>query len=243
MDQDQLLEHLHQLSALEKCLGYTFKDKVLLREALTHKSFVNENQALGLRHNESLEFLGDSVLGFVISAHLYRMFPDISEGVLSRYRSFLVSGNHLNHLARELEIGRFVLLGRGETKTLGHEKKSILTDTLEAIIAAIYLDGGLRPARSFIRRIFRDALRELSRDQMCLHDYKTQLQEYLAEIRSAPPRYITIGEEGPDHEKIFYVQIEIAGELMGRGHGQSKKDAQRMAARETLQLLQTRKDS
>ncbi|MBN2430486.1 MAG: ribonuclease III [Acidobacteria bacterium] len=241
MEEGQLLEYLKQLSALEKALGYSFRQKTLLRQALTHRSFVNENQDLGLRHNESLEFLGDSVLGFVISTHLFQIFPNSSEGQLSRYRSFLVSGNHLIQLARDLDLGRYLLLGRGETKTLGYEKKSILTDTLEAIIAAMYLDGGLRSARSFIRRIFRKAFRELQEDEMCLHDYKTQLQEYLAETLNQAPRYVTIGEEGPDHDKIFYVQIEVNGELLGRGHGQSKKEAQRMAARETLALLKKQK--
>jgi len=240
MDEDQLLEHLNQLAVLERALGYEFRRKTLLQQALTHKSFVNENHDLGLHHNESLEFLGDSVLGFVISTHLFEIFPDTSEGQLSRYRSYLVSGQHLIRLARELDLGRFVLLGRGETKTMGYEKKSILTDTLEALIAAMYLDGGLRPTRSFIRRIFRQAFHDLRHDQAFLHDYKTQLQEYLAETRNVAPRYVTIGEEGPDHDKTFYVQIQVDGEMLGRGQGQSKKEAQRLAARETLVLLKNR---
>jgi len=234
---DFLSQHLDHLFQLEVSIGYSFNKRDLLRQALTHKSFVHENQSLGLNHNEALEFLGDSVLGFIISSSLYRHFPGETEGNLSRFRSYLVSGNHLVHLARELNLGSYLLLGRGENKTGGYQKKNILIDTLEALIAAIYLDGGFRPARSFVLRIFKAPIKNLKKEAVNLKDYKTQLQEYMAEKLNSSPRYVTIGEEGPDHEKTFFVQIEVNGVNLGRGYGQSKKSAQQMAARETLQIL------
>lgn len=234
---DFLLLHLQRLSTLETIIGYSFTNKELLRQALTHKSFANENATLGLLHNESLEFLGDSVLGFVISTSLYARFPGHSEGDLSRFRSYLVSGEHLVRLARTLQLGDFLLLGRGEHKTQGRQKKNILTDSLEALIAAVYLDGGIRHVRTFINRIFHDAIKNLEAKKPVIHDYKTRLQEYLAESRSAIPRYTITGEEGPDHEKTFYAQIEVNGEVLGSGEGTSKKQAQQMAAREAMEKL------
>ena len=235
---DFITEHERRLEQLERNLAYRFQNRALLRQAITHKSFTNENPTLGLPHNEALEFLGDSVLNFTISTRLYQMFTSISEGELSRYRSFLVSGQHLAELARSLQLGQFLLLGRGELKTGGAEKPNILIDTLEAIIAAIYLDGKIPRARAFVTRIFRPALSRLKKRELVLEDYKTQLQEHAANMGLKPPRYSIEGEEGPDHQKIFHIRLEIGGKIMGRGLGHSKKEAQQAAARQALQSLE-----
>jgi ribonuclease-3 len=236
-------QHGQRLAELETYLGYSFKDPALLRQAITHKSFANENLHLELLHNESLEFLGDSILNFVISSQLYRTFAGSSEGELSRFRSYLVSGRHLVSLAREVQLGSFLLLGRGETKTHGHEKQNILIDALEAVIASIFLDGGIRAARAFVLRIFRESLRQLRRRDFVLQDYKTQLQEYLADSNRQPPRYITTGDEGPDHEKTFFVRLDVGGERLGEGQGPSKKAAQQAAAEQALRTLRQRDDA
>lgn len=226
-----------RLKELEDCLGYRFQDMNLLRRALTHRSFSNENASLCLPHNESLEFLGDSVMGFVISDRLFRLFPGSSEGELSRFRSYLVSGDHLVHLAKELNLGNFLLLSRGETKTKGSEKKNILTDAFEAVVAAIFLDGGIEPVRTFIDRIFSEALTRLAQPEVSLEDYKTVLQERLAEGGHLPPRYVTVAEEGPDHDKTFHVQVESGDSVLGLGEGRTKKQAQQMAARAALEAI------
>ena len=238
--EDFASQHSHRLSELERLLGYAFREPTLLRQAITHKSFANENAQLGLPHNESLEFLGDSILNFVISTRLYAMFAGSSEGELSRFRSYLVSGRHLVSLARELHLGSFLLLGRGETKTHGGEKQNILIDTLEAVIAAIFLDGGIRQAKAFVLRIFRESLGQLRRSEFVLQDFKTQLQEYLADTGRPPPRYSTLGEEGPDHSKTFFIRVEVGGEVLGEGEGPSKKAAQQSAAEQALGELRDR---
>lgn len=232
--------HDRRLNELETNLGYTFRDRRLLRQAVTHKSFTNENPSLNLQHNEALEFLGDSVLNFTISTRLYELFAGSTEGELSRFRSVLVSGQHLVELARTLGLGGFLLLGRGEQKTGGEAKPNILIDTLEAVIGAIYLDSGIRPARAFVHRIFSGSLRRLKQHGFLLVDFKTQLQEYLADTGRVPPRYIKVSEEGPDHDKIFAMRIEVGGETLGEGQGHSKKEAQQAAARQALEILQGR---
>jgi len=232
--------HDRRLEELEAHLGYAFRDRCLLRQAVTHKSFTNENPSLNLRHNEALEFLGDSVLNFVISTRLYELFAGFTEGDLSRFRGVLVSGQHLVELARSLNLGGFILLGRGEQKTGGEAKPNILIDTLEAVIGAIYLDSGIRPARAFVHRIFAGSLSRLKRHGFLLVDYKTQLQEYLANTGRVPPRYVKVAEEGPDHDKLFTMQIEVGGDILGEGRGHSKKEAQQAAAQQALENLQRR---
>jgi len=237
MTPDFLIEHEHRLEQLEGFLGYRFRNRALLRQAITHKSFTNENPTLALPHNEALEFLGDSVLNFTISTKLFGMFANISEGELSRYRSFLVSGQHLAELARSLRLGQFLLLGRGEQKTAGAEKPNILIDTREAIIAAVYLDGKIPQARAFVLRIFRPAMGRLKKRELVLEDYKTLLQEYVADMGLKPPRYVIEGEEGPDHLKVFHVRLELGRKVLGRGSGHSKKEAQQAAARQALEWI------
>lgn len=238
-----LQQHALRLAALEKQIGYTFKEKGLLRQALTHKSFTNENPSLGLQNNEPMEFLGDSVMGFIISVHLYQRFAARGEGDLSRFRSYLVSGQHLVGLAQGLGLGPFILLGRGEAKTGGFEKKNILVDTLEALVAAIYLDGGIRSARPFVLRIFRASCRELEEPEVTFRDFKSQLQEYLANTGRPYPRYTITGEQGPDHEKTFFIRVEVGGAVFGTGQGPSKKEAQQEAARNALNTLTAIDDS
>jgi ribonuclease-3 len=238
---DSFIEHHdRRLAELEANLGFTFQDRRLLRQAITHKSFTNENPSLNLRHNEALEFLGDSVLNFTVSTRLYDLFAGYTEGELSRFRSHLVSGQHLVSLARKLDLGHFILLGRGEQKTGGEAKPNILTDTLEAVIGAIYLDRGIRPARAFVHRIFAESLRRLQRDDFLVADYKTRLQEHLADAGRLPPRYVKVSEEGPDHDKVFCMQIDVGGEFLGEGQGRSKKEAQQAAAQQALENLARR---
>lgn len=232
--------HHQRLLQLEKIIGYSFNDKELLRQSLTHKSFMNEQSDLGLHDNEALEFLGDSVMGFLISSTLYQRFGRMGEGELSRYRSFLVSGQHLMQIARTLQLGDFILLGRGEQKTRGHQKKNILADAFEALVAAIYLDGGIRPVKAFIGRVFKEPLNMLQQSSTIFFDAKTQLQEYLANSGRSNPQYLVVDEQGPDHNKMFFIRLDVDGETAGRGQGRSKKEAQQMAALEALELFRRR---
>lgn len=230
-----LAEYRARIAELYTLLGYRFQEPALLCRALTHRSFANENLHLGLEHNESLEFIGDSVLGFVVSTRIFELFPGRTEGEYSRMRSYLVSGEHLVELAQTLHLGHFVLLGRGEVKTGGALKKNILSDTLEAVIAAVYLDGGIRPARAFVHRLFRKAFQEMEKVGCPSEDFKSRLQITLAEEHRPVPRYVLAGEEGPPHDRRFRVEVWIGERLAGAGTGRSKKEAQQKAAKEAIE--------
>jgi ribonuclease III len=223
--------------AFEGRIGHTFAQPDLLRRALTHKSYSHEAKHEDIRDNETFEFLGDSVLGFVIGDLLFRRFPTMDEGALSKMKAYLVSANSLAAKARDLGMGEVILLGVGEEKSGGRKKDSLLANLFEATVAAVFLDGGIDAARGFIERTFDSDLEDIKEDDLLFHDYKTALQE-LAQGRGLPlPEYNVIAAEGPDHHKRFIIEVKV-GSHYARGEGTSKKEAQQQAARNALQVAQ-----
>jgi ribonuclease-3 len=217
----------------EARIGYTFQQRDLLRRALTHKSYSHESKELDVRHNETFEFLGDSVLGFVVGDLLFRHFPELDEGALSKMKAFLVSAPSLAKKARHYEMGDAILLGVGEEKTGGRKKDSLLANLFEAIIAAIYLDAGIEPARQLIERSFLEDIGRIDQQDLLFQDYKTALQELAQGSGLQLPDYSVVEEVGPDHDKRFVVEVKV-GSLAARGEGSSKKEAQQQAARHAL---------
>lgn len=225
------------VTELEGLLGYQFQDKTLLLRALTHRSYVNEQEGQGLRHNESMEFLGDAVLGFVISARIFDRFPDSNEGELSKIKAYLVSAVNLVHLAEKIRLGEFLLLSHGEEKTGGRKKKAILVDGYEALLGAIYLDGGVGAAAEFLERQIGTLLRALDLHQLTYGDFKSSLQEQLHNMGRPEPVYQVVDEIGPDHRKVFVVEVVVGQEVVARSSGRSKKEAQQEAARMAIENL------
>lgn len=223
--------------ALENRLGYCFKDENLLVKALKHRSYVySEEGSDRIESNERLEFLGDAVLELLVTEYLFRRFADKGEGELTQMKSQLVSRKVLAHQADRLGIGAFVLLSEDEREANGGQRPSILCDTLESLIGAIYLDGGLEAARSMVRRaVLADFRQIVQQDANC--NFKSKLLEYSQSMGNGHPRYLVHAEEGPDHDKIFSVEVCITGQRMGWGRGRSKKEAQQMAAKDALESL------
>lgn len=217
---------------VEEVLGVTFKDRDLLRQALTHRSYAHEVVGDQGVTNERLEFLGDAVLDLVISDYLYRNYSDLDEGELTRVRSFLVNMNCLAELARELGLGEHVLLSRDEKADGGSEKSSIISDAMEALIGALYLDRGLEEASRVVLKLFRGRMEEALSGKLDF-DYKSRLQELVVKEKGVLPRY-RLREEGPDHRKTFYATVYVGDKKMGTGRGSSKKEAEQAAAREAL---------
>jgi len=217
-------------------LGYTFHNPELLVRAFCHASYVNEQADGGLEDNERLEFLGDAVLDLVISHLLMRHFEDAREGDLSKFRAMLVDEAGLYEVAQALGLGDYLLLGKGEEQTLGREKPSILADTTEALIGAVYLDGGFDRAKELIEALFSSLLEWVAgREQV--HDFKSLLQEYTQQTCKTLPRYRLIRETGPAHERSFQVSLSLMGKPLAEGEGRSKKEAEQNAAREAFFLL------
>ena len=236
---------LLELHNLEKTLGHCFKDLTLLDRSLTHKSFLHRpetpNAESGApRDYESLEFLGDSILGLVISEFLFRNYPAHTEGALSRIKSFLVSREQLFLLSQKLDLGQFIRLSHGEEKTGGRKKKAILADLFESLTAAIYLDGGVEPARDFILSQFRPHLSALAREKLEFGDYKSALQEKLHLLGFSEPDYRVVGELGPDHRKKFVIEVRVNGKSLAKASGRSKKEAQQSAAQIAIEKLSTK---
>ncbi len=221
------------VSEFEQRIGYTFVRRDLLRRALTHKSYSHEAKDSEVRHNETFEFLGDSVLGFVIGDLLFRQFPELDEGALSKMKAFLVSAPALAAKAREYGVGEVMLLGVGEEKTGGRKKDSLLANLFEALIAGVFLDGGIEATRQMIERMFLEDIRRIDGEDLLFHDYKTALQEIAQGNGLQLPEYSVIGEVGPDHDKVFIVEVRV-GSLSARGEGSSKKEAQQQAAKHAL---------
>ena len=229
-----------ELEPLERRIGYRFKDRGMLEHALTHRSRVHEDASGGVFDNESMEFLGDSVLGFVIAAMLFREFPQHNEGQKSKLKASLVSAASLARLGERLNIGEFLILGRGEEKTGGRRKHAIIADCYEALIAAIYLDGGIEPAEKFIAREFSTLIEEARRSGAAASftdDWKSALQEYLQSGGRGLPVYRLAAEVGPDHRKSFVVEVMVDGEAVAKAEGRSKKEAAQLAARAALERL------
>ena len=222
---------------LELALGYSFRDYGLLEHALTHRSRAHEDASGGVIDNESLEFLGDAVIGLVIADYLFRKFPDYDEGRKSKARALLVSASSLAKLGIKLRLGEYLLLGRGEEKTGGRQKPSLLADTFEAIVAAVYLDGGIKEAEAFIGRQFREALDSLRAGvniEGLNSDNKSKLQEWLQAHDRPLPIYRLAEELGPGHCKMFKVEVVVSGTTVARGTGRNKKEAEQEAARSAL---------
>lgn len=222
---------------LEKKLSYKFKDKSLLKEACRHSSYVNEQTREDMRNNERLEFLGDAVLNLVVGHLLMQKYPALPEGNLSRMRAGLVNESCLAKLARELNLGSFLELGKGEIQTNGREKSSILADAFEAVIASIYLDGGFYAAFKFVKSRFADILASTSVPKVINCDYKSKLQEIVQTGNRVMPTYDLVAESGPDHDKTFVVQIQL-DHLLAKGSGKSKKRAEQDAARNALEMIE-----
>lgn len=222
-------------NSLYRKISYRFRDETLLRKALTHRSFL-DNKKGKFASNERLEFLGDAVLGMVVTDELYHRFPEGSEGELSKVKSRLVSREILAERARKIGLGDYILLGNGEEKSGGRNRKSILSDAYEAVVGAIYLDGGVDEVRRFIRQyIFRDVNHLLT--SKFHQNYKSWLLEHFQEEGGERPEYRILEETGPDHKKEFTVEVRVSGRVLGKGKGDSKKRAEQEAARQAIERL------
>ncbi|MFN2441930.1 MAG: ribonuclease III [Thermoanaerobaculia bacterium] len=226
-----------EFDGFEGRLAYRFRNRDLLRRALTHKSFSHEAKNRAHPDNETFEFLGDSVLGFLIGDILFRRFPTLNEGALSKMKAYLVSATSLARKARGLGMGEALFLGVGEEKSGGRNKDSLLANLFEAVIAAIYLDGGIDPTRELIELAFASDLRDLNENDLLFHDYKTALQEVVQAMGLPLPEYSVVDELGPDHDKRFVIEVDLPNRVTARGEGSSKKEAQQQAAREALRLF------
>lgn len=222
------------MASVEAVIGYTFQNKELLQTALQHSSYVNESKK-GMKNNERLEFLGDSVLSIIVSDYLFKHFNHVSEGDLSKLRASIVCEKSLYQWAKLIDLGGFLFLGKGEEMTGGRDRPSILSDAFEAVIAAIYLDGGIEPARTFVMRFARPAIEDGVMPKV--KDYKTTLQEIIQQNPEEVIEYVLVEESGPDHDKRFVIEIHLNSNVIGRGVGRSKKQAEQLAAKEALELM------
>lgn len=224
----------NKMSEIEKNIGYNFKNRDNLFLALTHSSFANENKNLGISSNERLEFLGDAVLEFIISEKMYLNFTGLAEGEMTKIRATIVCEQSLMNCSNSIEIGKYLLLGKGEELTGGRTRVSILSDAFEALLGAIYIDGGISEAKKFIEK----EMSELISNSACglvSMDYKTQFQEIIQKSSENKIAYEIIDEKGPDHNKIFVSQVKVGSDIMGTGKGKSKKEAEQNAAQAAIE--------
>jgi len=224
------------LDRLQDLIGYRFHDSGFLLEALTHSSYAQETPG-SWRDNEQFEFLGDAILNFLVSVALADAFPDWEEGKLTRARSRLVAAAHLSTVGGRLELGSYLRLGRGEEKTGGRNKSALFVNALEALVAALYRDGGLEAAGAFVTRFILPADLGASRDELFSSDYKSALQEQLQAVHKSPAEYQVVQETGPEHQKTFTVEVVAGENVVARGRGSSKKAAEQEAARILLERL------
>jgi len=222
------------MQELEQMLGYSFTNKSLLKEALTHSSYANEVHKKEKSY-ERLEFLGDSILGFIIAEHLFKHNKGMEEGELTKFRSSLVCEKSLSAYARKLKLNENVVLGKGEHQLKGYDRPSILCDVFEAVLAAIYIDGGMEQAKDFIKRVMGEDL--AAKKPKAFKDYKTILQEVVQRNPEEKIEYILISESGPDHNKHFVSEVHLNSNVISRGGGGSKKEAEQQAARKALELM------
>jgi ribonuclease-3 len=228
----------HTITELENVLGYSFKNRQILMNALTHRSFFHENPDKAQDYNERLEFLGDSVLGFVIVEYLYLSDSSLTESIMAKAKSYLVKESVLSEIAASLSLGKYLRLGKGEESTGGRTKRSLLADAVEAVLGAVYLDGGYEDARRLILGLFQNKIGSVLMSGE-FYDFKTELQEKTQLLFNSIPEYRMIKQEGEEHSKIFTVDVHIAGTKFGTGFGKSKKEAETNAAQEALRELQT----
>ena len=231
LEREKYMEYT--LNKLEKRIGYSFQDKKLLEHAMIHSSYANEHHLGKLGCNERLEFLGDAVLEVVSSDFLFRTFPEMPEGDMTKTRASLVCEPTLAFCAQEIDLGGFLLLGKGEDATGGRGRDSVVSDAMEALIGAIYLDGGFANAKEFIHRFI---LNDMEHKKL-FYDSKTILQEIVQENGTQPVEYVLIGEEGPDHNKNFTVEARVNGKIMGQGSGHTKKAAEQAAAYQAIRTI------
>ncbi len=237
MEMEDFLENNQIFIRLMDRLGHQFTRSELLFQAFMHASFVNEHADIALKNNERLEFLGDAVLDLVVSHMLMERFQDAHEGDLSKYRAMIVDECGLYQVAKELELGKYLFLGKGEEQCLGREKPSILANTMEALIGAIYLDAGFDRAMEIIHRLFRPLFEKLG-TQKIANDYKSLLQEFTQKAMKALPTYSLINERGPAHDKIFTVELSLNGKILAVCEGKNKKEAEQKAAGKAYSCLQ-----
>lgn len=223
------------MKGLEEKLEYEFKDKSLIMTALTHSSYANENRKKNLKNNERLEFLGDSVLGMIVANHLYRTRQNMPEGKMTRLRAELVCEQNLAKVAEKLQLGKYLLLGKGEELGGGRTRHSIIADAVEAVIAAVYLDGGYECASKVIHKFILDPMEE--GEELTAYDYKTELQELVQRKSGQTLSYTMIDQTGPDHDKVFTFAVALNGETIGTGTGKNKKEAEQSAAGDALRKL------
>jgi ribonuclease-3 len=221
-----------KFSEFENIIGYEFRNKSYLETALTHSSYANEKQ-LSRECNERIEFLGDSVLGIITAEYFYHNLAHLPEGEMTKKRAACVCEKSLFGFAKKIDLGKYILLGRGEEHTGGRKRASVLADAFEAVIGAIYLDGGLENAREFVL----DFIKEAAAQQLSFRDYKTELQEIIQKNPAEHLTYVLVGESGPDHDKRFEVEVHLNSNVMGCGIGKSKKLAEQEAARQALELM------
>ncbi len=229
------------LTRLQEIIGVEFHEETLLKRALVHRSFLNENPDFGLPSNERLEFLGDALLDFVVGEYLYDRYPDMDEGELTSLRAGIINGPGLARLARSIDLGRHVYLSRGEDERRGRDRVGLLSDVFEALVAAIYLDRGLETMKAFVLSLVEPEVSRIVKDGL-ERDYKSRLQEWTQRELGVTPAYRTVREHGPDHAKEFTVEVLIREEVYGRGRGTSKQAAEQRAAEAAVQAI-SRKQS
>ena len=227
---------MSELKNLQEKIGYTFRNEELLRSALYHSSYANEHRGSGIQSNERIEFLGDAVLGLVSAEFLYATHPELPEGELTRLRAALVCEESLFEVAQSVDLGQYLLLGKGEEQGGGRTRPSILADATECVFAAVYLDGGMEPARDLIHRVLLEKEHEVTIEER-RHDNKTALQELVQKTPGQVLDYVQVGESGPDHDKTFSFAVKLNGEVIGLGTGRSKKEAEQAAAKAALEQL------
>ncbi|SHK87577.1 ribonuclease III [Desulforamulus aeronauticus] len=231
-----------QLNRLKHRLGFHWHQPSLLLQALTHSSCVHESRGHGLSHNQRLEFLGDAVLELIVSEHLYKSFPERTEGELTKMRAATVCEPSLAKVSRGLDLGRSLRMGRGEERSGGRERSSILADAFEALLGAVYLDQGLEVTRTFVLHCLNPILEDVVAGRLD-RDYKTELQEILQQTSPEPVTYMIMNETGPDHDKTFTAGILYRGEIIGKGSGHSKKEAEQRAAKDAFSRLESFKNA
>lgn len=223
------------MTDLQNKIGYQFKNPALLNEALTHSSYANEHKSQHIKYNERLEFLGDSVLSIVVSDYIYKNCPELPEGELTKLRASLVCEKSLYEFAKKIDLGKYLILSKGERHNGGADRPSILSDAFEALIAAIYIDGGFPPASKHILNFVIPAIKNSKKKK--INDYKTTLQEIIQKNPGEKLEYVLVKESGPDHNKHFIVEVHLNSNVIGKGGGRSKKEAEQQAAREALELM------
>lgn len=223
------------MDELQNKIGYTFKNKDLLTEALTHSSYANEHKSQHIKYNERLEFLGDAVLSIVVSDYIFKNCPELPEGELTKLRASLVCEKSLYDFAKTIDLGKYLILSKGERNNGGADRPSILSDAFEALIAAIYIDGGFTPASKHILNFVIPAIKNSKKKK--INDYKTTLQEIIQKNPGEQLEYVLVNESGPDHNKHFVVEVHLNSNVIGKGGGRSKKEAEQQAAREALELM------